>query len=104
MSVIIIRVKNIPTILVYHLDNDILIELKKKNSLYDYPFKSEMPSKMKRTPIIAMNQKTPPLRNSHAALRKFQNSPHQDGENHAIIIGIITRIKPSKISVHLFMF
>lgn len=74
------------------------------SKIKNYPFKSEIPNKMNKNPRPITNQKTPPLRNVHAAPLKFQNEPHQSDEYHAIIIAAITSISPNKSSAHLFMF
>ena len=57
---------------------------------------------MKSKPIKAMNQTTPPLRNSQAACLKFQKLPHAV-EYHANKITPISSIKPTNNSAHLFI-
>lgn len=62
---------------------------------------------MKSAPTITITQKTAPFRNAHAGVQKLKLIPPAiqpcDIDNHAIIIGTITRIKPSRSSDHLFI-
>ncbi len=62
-----------------------------------------MPKRMKRAPTMITNHTRPPLKKIHAACLKFQNSPHHEGENQAIIIAAFTRIRPIRSSTHLFI-
>lgn len=63
-----------------------------------YSLRSDIPSKMNNNPIPIKNQTSPPFKNSNAAVpnpAKFATHAY---------IGATTRIKPTKISSHLFMF
>src|SRR3989344_3982870 len=86
---------------------------KQKNLMSDFPFGiypliSEIPRRIKRTPIMNTSQKIPPLRKTHAAfniLRSFSNKVQEYAEDiQASKIIPTTKIKPENNSVLLFMF
>ena len=77
----------------------------------NYSLRSEIPSMMKSNPIIVTNQKSPPFRKSHAGVKKLKLFPKNihsfpvkyPAEANAIKIAPITKINPTKSSLHLFI-